>query len=866
MESSSSNSEEMELQQMQLDERELHQKCLEWFKKLKIHLGNLHSSFNITNTRTFEIAFCIFFREEYQTFREKMYQNLNKLQWQLERDNFHGHASKTCLVILRTQFKKFFDSREVNASDVPNKSWQESFNDESEVQAIKEIEKWLKESELQQQESLVTEGTTLEANLSTDGTALDASASFCLVNEGMALNDNTGVIESSGTESENSTSENADIGPSYDSDTVTEVPHSNNDTFENVFAHGIQNHEQLESIPDTYVVNENNSNIIFDIPNMDPDRDKEEHDYVAYEQQRAFFASLINNLKCDVEKYNEVNREAHQANALLTNELERYKGKEFFFVKDMTNESEYCKNIKLLNDKISNLKSQACEKDKTFAKENEKYDELRKAGQIDQTLRILLPKEDNVNTGKHGLGFNNQNDNVNPSVLNKAKELAPCLYNIAEMGNDELSDHKIISEEELKCEAKKRLKVKQRKSPLSYHGFVYAETQFEEPPKSYEQNINTRVRNRLSDEFEPLVKNVNLQLNCFEKSLVKEMKDDLKYVMSRKDEFDETCLILDIQQEFFKTQFESVKSVSYSHAYENEMFEQNFALEKENRCLKMTISQIQKYFSKMEAQSIAFEIIESIKKKKFESQISNDFLQESLYDSDPSNVESESGEKKIIFGNETSSFETKIKELEMILAQQTNEFEDAKVDFSMKTNKFETYFEKLENTKVVLERQLDHKIQDSNAEKDQFLKQIASLESKASQDLILNQKEYSELRTSYNALKAKFDALNRDKGKSPISNFLTPKASVSKKIYTSESSTSFQKKVSQFTTYSLQKDRKFYKKPQVFETLTSQKAFKSVDSSKKKHVFETPKSRSTPIRQVWRPKQSHSKPFKYSKS
>ncbi|GKA50618.1 hypothetical protein Tco_0743691 [Tanacetum coccineum] len=54
-----------------------------------------------------------------------------------------------------------------------------------------------------------------------------------------------------------------------------------------------------------------------------------------------------------------------------------------------------------------------------------------------------------------------------------------------------------------------------------------------------------------------------------------------------------------------------------------------------------------------------------------------------------------------------------------------------------------------------------------------------------------------------------------------------------------ESSKSFLKKVSQFTTYSLRKDRKFSKKPQVFETPTPQKVSKS-DSSKKKQVFETP--------------------------
>ncbi|GKE02870.1 hypothetical protein Tco_1390853, partial [Tanacetum coccineum] len=168
--------------------------------------------------------------------------------------------------------------------------------------------------------------------------------------------------------------------------------------------------------------------------------------------------------------------------------------------------------------------------------------------------------------GKKGLGFENQNDIENPFVLNKAKELTPSLYNIDEMGKDLLSDHKIISEEELTCEAGKRLEVKQIKSPLLYHGFVYGETQFQEPPKvplkrrqvnfkkhleqaqlNHEGDVLRKVQERLSEEFEPLARNINLLLNSFEKILVKEMKDDLKYVLSLEDEFDEKCLILDIQ-------------------------------------------------------------------------------------------------------------------------------------------------------------------------------------------------------------------------------------------------------------------------------------------------------------------------------
>nr|GEW87167.1 ribonuclease H-like domain-containing protein [Tanacetum cinerariifolium] len=211
---------------------------------------------------------------------------------------------------------------------------------------------------------------------------------------------------------------------------MSEVHH---DTFENVFAHGIQNYKQPESIADTYVVNENDSNIISYIPNMDPHRSKEEHDYVDYEKQRALFASLIKNLKCHVEKCNKVNGEAQQVNALLTNELERYKEKGKHLAKDKTIKSDYCKKIKLSNDEISNLKSQACQNDKTFAWENGKYDE---------------------------------------------------------------------------------------------------------------------------------------------------MKDDLKYVTFLKDEFDEKCLISDIQQEFFKTQFKSAILESHSHVYQNEMFEENSSLEK----------------------------------------------------------------------------------------------------------------------------------------------------------------------------------------------------------------------------------------------------------------------------------------------
>ncbi|GJR37694.1 hypothetical protein Tco_1213378 [Tanacetum coccineum] len=85
--------------------------------------------------------------------------------------------------------------------------------------------------------------------------------------------------------------ENAAIGPSYDNNTLNELHHSNNDTFENVFALEILNHDQLQ-----------------------------------------------------VENCTKLNREAEQAMTSLTKGLEIFKEK--LFPKQTTNESKYCKTIK----------------------------------------------------------------------------------------------------------------------------------------------------------------------------------------------------------------------------------------------------------------------------------------------------------------------------------------------------------------------------------------------------------------------------------------------------------------------------------------------------------------------------------------
>ncbi|GJX21766.1 hypothetical protein Tco_0226211 [Tanacetum coccineum] len=122
-----------------------------------------------------------------------------------------------------------------------------------------------------------------------------------MVNEGIALDVDA---ERARVDKVVSYKENIVVGPSLENNTLTEVHQSNNDTFENMFALEIQNHGKHE-----------------------------------------------------VENCTKANHEAQQANVSLTKELEINKKKEKHFAKETTNESEYCKKIKLLNKEILNLKS-----------------------------------------------------------------------------------------------------------------------------------------------------------------------------------------------------------------------------------------------------------------------------------------------------------------------------------------------------------------------------------------------------------------------------------------------------------------------------------------------------------------------------
>ncbi|GKD80065.1 hypothetical protein Tco_1342686, partial [Tanacetum coccineum] len=129
MESLNSNSQERKLQLSQLLVKQRQSYCMYWLEQLEIHLRDLYLDNSSHAIDAFKPAFHTFFGEEHETFRFKMFYNLDQLRLQLERENLHEVNAMTCLEALRTQFKEFFASKGVNSSDHLNQCWQQDFKE-----------------------------------------------------------------------------------------------------------------------------------------------------------------------------------------------------------------------------------------------------------------------------------------------------------------------------------------------------------------------------------------------------------------------------------------------------------------------------------------------------------------------------------------------------------------------------------------------------------------------------------------------------------------------------------------------------------------------------------------------------------------
>ncbi|GJU35218.1 retrovirus-related pol polyprotein from transposon TNT 1-94 [Tanacetum coccineum] len=89
--------------------------------------------------------------------------------------------------------------------------------------------------------------------------------------------------------------------------------------------------ELLKPIPEPHQVQQNDSNVIYEVSSMEQDGGTVDQHSATVEETRAYFESLYNNLAIEVEKVNSFNRKMKETNAALTTELARYKNQEKCF-------------------------------------------------------------------------------------------------------------------------------------------------------------------------------------------------------------------------------------------------------------------------------------------------------------------------------------------------------------------------------------------------------------------------------------------------------------------------------------------------------------------------------------------------------
>nr|GEX10138.1 hypothetical protein [Tanacetum cinerariifolium] len=117
-----------------------------------------------------------------------------------------------------------------------------------------------------------------------------------------------------------------DSTPVYDSDGSAEVHENCNDNeIFNMFTQEEQYTELLKPIPESHQVPQNDNNVISEATSMEQGRETVEQHSVNFEETRALYESLYQNLAIEVEKVNSVNCKLKETNSDLTTELARFK-------------------------------------------------------------------------------------------------------------------------------------------------------------------------------------------------------------------------------------------------------------------------------------------------------------------------------------------------------------------------------------------------------------------------------------------------------------------------------------------------------------------------------------------------------------
>ncbi|GJT88663.1 hypothetical protein Tco_1070380 [Tanacetum coccineum] len=480
---------------------------------------------------------------------------------------------------------------------------------------------------------------------------------------------------------------NTVAGDSHDNDNITKVQSSTNEMCETIIRKTKHASEMFE-------------------------KTKTEHEMLCAEND---------SLKKEIEEYKERVRDFNerqyiekleQENHALQDQVLKAKSECLIITQ---HKDKYVNNILQLEAKIKDLENTVC-----------------KMGNLSQTLRLLTNKQSLYRENKQKMGL----EYTDPCPLGQAIACIPKFYDAEVLSYLCVKPDVHDSEEILNDAEEKDIFALQKNID---------KTLLEDTNRRWIFDSQNSLREFYKTDVIPMSKNLLQSSKALQQELVEEVQEMLNILESMERKVDRTSK----KNEILKKKIDQLLEANITNDVKNLVMESYVKIKnkeeierisKESKdgdkfCnddvevkekLSKRIVQLEKDCDTLKAQRIAFEIalqhktqenksFQTLQKEKIKENLKStlselalnhilgkdDSSSSSIAESNISELEKESGEN--ICENAKCDLQTKIVELEKVLTQQTKDFDDVKLVLSNRTDKFDAYFEKLENTKVVLE-------------------------------------------------------------------------------------------------------------------------------------------------------------------
>ncbi|GKA03047.1 hypothetical protein Tco_0675828 [Tanacetum coccineum] len=169
------------------------------------------------------------------------------------------------------------------------------------------------------------------------------------------------------------------FGPIFDTEPLHKV-HNDNDNY-NVFANDREHHEQPESVNDTYLEEQGDTNITIDSLDMSTNREMVDQDDDDLARECDLFASLIEKLKCEIDDNKNRNKFLESSNKAL---VEKLKGE----IEDFKTKN---KSLKSLNNHFKEANNELLKTNQLMFKDLKKFQaELDRYHDVNYTSKVAI--------------------------------------------------------------------------------------------------------------------------------------------------------------------------------------------------------------------------------------------------------------------------------------------------------------------------------------------------------------------------------------------------------------------------------------------------------------------------------------------